>query len=499
MADINKEQDDKATQEMLEMMGELPTEDFDGADIEDLLSALDEASASENETSLEVSDAASEIDMGDLDDIESLMASLEDDGLNDELETKDIDLPESSSVEDSIDLDDINLDDMGDFNIDDMDLDLDDLDSELTAETNESPTTSKSESVTDAEAVTSDETEALPNIEEVNLDDLEDIDAMLAGMELSEDSDLDKETSLDELDLDDLNLDEMEIENVVDPESTDELTLDETESTLAEPGLPELEETPLDSSADSPIEPLDTEVSMDLDELANSTEDDDMDTSLSDELENDASDELDDLVDLEGLEALEESETELQQAEPNNESEMAETVLDEAISTVAPEPTDEELTSNPPMNSETLETEARSKVVPSNQDSDSNDSEVVEQAAQSIETMEEAIGIDQEIQAIASEVSQTAKEATLLAMATTQQAHASAERTQKAIEATFAAAERAFEAAKNAGYSLELDGLDSALSSEEINQQLASIKAKNEKLQAVNLSIKTRISEMKPH
>ncbi|MBN2866892.1 MAG: hypothetical protein JXK16_12860 [Thiotrichales bacterium] len=499
MADINKEQDDKATQEMLEMMGELPTEDFDGADIEDLLSALDEASASENETSLDVSDAASEIDMGDLDDIESLMASLEDDGLNDELETKDIDLPESSSVEDSIDLDDLNLDDMGDFNIDDMDLDLDDLDSELTAETNESTTTSKPESVTDAEAVTSDETEALPNIEEVNLDDLEDIDAMLAGMELSEDSDLDKETSLDELDLDDLNLDEMEIDNVVDPESTDESILDETESPLAEQALPDFEETTLDPSADSHMESLDTEVSIDLDELANSTEDDDMDTSLSDELENDASDEIDDLVDLEGLEALEESETELQQAEPNNESEMAETVLDETISTVAPEPTDEELTSNPPMNSETLKTEAHSKVAPSNQDSDSNDSEVVEQAAQSIETMEEAIGIDQEIQAIASEVSQTAKEATLLAMATTQQAHASAERTQKAIEATFAAAERAFEAAKNAGYSLELDGLDSALSSEEINQQLASIKAKNEKLQAVNLSIKTRISEMKPH
>lgn len=128
---------------------------------------------------------------------------------------------------------------------------------------------------------------------------------------------------------------------------------------------------------------------------------------------------------------------------------------------------------------------------------DDNSARIVQQAADSIVNMEDAISIDQEIQKIAAEVTLSAQEATRLALATTRKAHASAEKTQQAIEATFAAAERAFEAAKQAGYDLQNDGLGELLSSEAIDAQLAGIREKNAQLKAVNASIKQRIAELK--
>lgn len=129
-------------------------------------------------------------------------------------------------------------------------------------------------------------------------------------------------------------------------------------------------------------------------------------------------------------------------------------------------------------------------------DNDS-DNPIVELAAQSVSSMEDAIQIDQEIQEIASQVKNTAQEATQLALATSQKAHASAEKTQQAIEATFAAAERAFEAAKNAGYNIDLEALETQLSPADITQLLTEIQDKNRRLKEINQNIQTRIAELK--
>ena len=502
MADINKEQDDKATQEMLEMMGELPTDDFAGADIDDLINELDEASEPEIETALDVNDTKPESDAENLDDIESLMASLEIDESSEAPDLSTIDLPETQSTDNSNDLEDINLDDIGNLNLDDVDLDLDALETENTADSFD---TIENESF-DEKSASADG----------NLDDLEDMDAMLADMDVattkSETVDTDETMNLEDIDLTDLDLDDIPVEkesedNAIGDSNTDEINpespdnLEDIESLMSETTAYEPEEIPPETQAETPLTQS-SEVAMDLDELVADSSLEEI-TEDIDEVSTDLDlESLDSAEQLEELEALEEVEN-IQMAPNESMNNELETQLDKPSASTTSESLNKETEniSTPRQEEDTvnatpLQSEGSSSA---SSNTKADDSEVVQQAAQSIESMEEAISIDQEIQNIASEVSQTAKEATQLAMATTQQAHASAERTQHAIEATFAAAERAFEAAKNAGYNLSQDGLGSVLSSDEINEQLASIKEKNKKLQAVNLSIKTRISEMKPH
>ena len=111
--------------------------------------------------------------------------------------------------------------------------------------------------------------------------------------------------------------------------------------------------------------------------------------------------------------------------------------------------------------------------------------------------MEEAINIDHDIHGLAEELKQTSREVTGLAVATALQAQESAERTQAAIEATFAAAEKAFETVKKAGYVLDKTKFNPQLSSDELSQELAKIRDKNQRLKEANNVIKERLAALK--
>ncbi|VAW44338.1 hypothetical protein MNBD_GAMMA04-187 [hydrothermal vent metagenome] len=126
----------------------------------------------------------------------------------------------------------------------------------------------------------------------------------------------------------------------------------------------------------------------------------------------------------------------------------------------------------------------------------SEDSPQISQTQQAIETMEEAIQIDQEVQEMASSVQSNAQEAIQMAISTSEQAQQSAEQIQQAIEATLMASEQAFEAAKKVGYQIDTDALNTQQSSEEIIKKLQQIEDKNQQLKDINHNLKQRISEL---
>ncbi len=123
--------------------------------------------------------------------------------------------------------------------------------------------------------------------------------------------------------------------------------------------------------------------------------------------------------------------------------------------------------------------------------------QLISQTQQAVDTMKEAIQIDQDIQEIASSVHGNAQEAIQIAISTSEQAQQSAEQIQRAIEATFVASENAFSAAKNAGYHINLDDINAEKSTSEIIEQLQEIETKNKQLKEVNQNLKQRISELK--
>jgi len=447
---------------MLEMMGEIPGTDSDDTAVDDLLNALNDATESEDETALEVDEmplieAESMNELDQLDDINSLLASVED------IETNDanvsVDIEPEMNTEDLDSLDELDLDDL-----DSLEVDVDPV----------------------AEA----------NIEPVAMEaSLDDIDAMLAETELP----IEDELNLEELDLDALaeESDTEAISQQANLDTADELleelgsfeeanTTDNIDITEVEQPSETTNEVGFDSEMMGALD-------MDLDELADSTEETfptnestpDTEVDLTQEME--ISESIENQLDEDIAEELPELDTEISE-DVNMLTPSEDKDLPELSELTDPS---ESLIETPAV--EEPSTAISDEAVPATQ----TDSQVVLQASQSIENMEEAISIDQEIQTIASEVKETAREATLLAIATTQKAHASASQTQAAIEATFAAAERAFEAAKNAGYSLELEEIESGFSDEQIEQQLTDIKAKNHKLKEVNSSIKSRIAEMK--
>ena len=513
MTDINLDQDDKATQEMLEMMGEIPSDDFDGADLDELLNAINDATDMESETSLDSNQAPTNegdamTDIDQLDDIEALMAAMENDS---EMSSIDTDITESPKDEDALDTDDFDLDGIEDLNLDDLDMDLDSL------EVND-------------EVIPTEADEALS--ENSAVDSTEDIDAMLAEMNLVTDNESELEASVpehtqdnakqpleDSDDLEDIDamLADIDItannapESPNEQEESSEPDLDIIESIADEPDLDLLEnelEALESETASEPAAIAETELGLDRDELSHQpevdtpTEQNAPPVNVEDELqERNLTLEDDTATDIESLldESLLADLPELSQNEqPSPPTSSAESLPEKELNQDEDNKvalTSKENIVDPLTESDELE-DTQAQKEPQATYSESN-AQVVTNASQSIESMEEAIGIEQEIQAIASEVTQTAHEATLLALATTQQAHASAERTQQAIESTFLAAERAFEAAKNAGYSLDLQAIESGLSNEEITQQLSDIKDKNKQLKAVNLSIKARIAEMK--
>lgn len=448
MSEIDLEKDDKATQEMLSMMGNITPEMSDSLedfDADDLLNALDELpsiEADQDETqdvysSKETDDnddteTDSLADLGiDLDDLDSLMAEAASE-VETEVEVKEPP-QEVSSAGDDIDLDSLDLDDLD--GLDDLD-NLDDL-SESAAET--------------ALEVNSEGSE-------INLDDID-------LNEFTEDAGTPNENSdevtaeMDNIDLDNLDLDNLD--NLAD-------TALETENNTTE--LDDVDTSDLDDDID--LDNLDLD---DLDNLADTTSE----TTEPDDGNNDMPD-LDDI----DLEALDRAEEEL----PIDQAGIEDTDIEDDLSI---EDDVEHISETSEMeNQDTNQMHATEEI-------SNDDLSLIDQASQSVSAMEEAIGLDQSIQNIAQEVKTTAQEATQLALATSKEAQASAEKTQHAIEATFAAAERAFEAAKKAGYTVDLTQLNSNQNTEEVAAQLAEIQEKNTHLKSVNESIRARIAEMK--
>lgn len=447
MADFTEQQDDKATKETLDIISDdLATEEFDDINIDDLLGELEgeldttPVSESDPQPKNNEADAMSEIEQ--MEDIESLMASLEDEMIA----TEDEAIQTSSSTNSDDSLDNLDFEGMDDLDLDGLDLDLDDL-----GDLEKPDNTADLEDLTPKQSVAKSDTDATKEIDSPD-SDLEDIDAMLADMEM--DSEIDD---------------------------------DSTESTATEAEA-------LTAAADSDLEEIDAMLA-ETDTPETITE---VEQRVAAEALNEDQHEDDQPKEPEVANELEQPPSETIDSEPSIEEPLTDTssIDAEKLADTEAESIESERPAKTVESNITADVEPNSTPNTEQTDGDA-DSHIVEQAARSIETMEQAIGIDQEIQAIASEVTQTAKEATQLAIATTQKAHASAERTQQAIEATFAAAERAFEAAKNAGYSLALDGLESGMSTDEIDQQLTKIQEKNQLLQKVNLSIKARIAEMK--
>ncbi len=126
----------------------------------------------------------------------------------------------------------------------------------------------------------------------------------------------------------------------------------------------------------------------------------------------------------------------------------------------------------------------------------SDDTSLIEQAADSIDSMEEAIAIDDEVKQISRKSRKPHMKPLELALEVSKKAQASADKAQKAIEATFQATERAFEAAKNAGYEIELSELSAPVSNDELLAQLAEIRSKNTELRQTNESLKSRIDAL---
>ncbi|WP_373017990.1 hypothetical protein [Thiomicrorhabdus sp.] len=484
MSNIDLEQDDKATLEMLEMMGEIPDEiddtDVGSDDVDALLSEFENANAAEAETMLEVDDAPElshhtdeDDDMPlDEDDIDNMLQEIS--RAEPEVSTEAKAAPASVSEES-----------------DDMNMDLDDIDSIMDSMHTESIEKN------DADIPNTQEIEddlPMPTLEDLEEDlNPDDVDSVLNSIpetesaealsEFSSDIDMPDETELSALDENETSSlgSEMELDDLDSMMNDMQAPEASPAMSVEEPGVIEdmesLDETSLDSDAE-----------IDTDDLLASTES--MHTETQEIEDNMEMPDLDDEMQAAEEPTMENNES---AALDSDEEELTPNALtSEAVdidmmtdSFDEPTPmTDIDMEAPTPM----------PETVPENGD----DNTVNAQASDSIASMEEAIAIDQEIQEIASEVTNTAKEATLLAIATTQKAHESAEKTQKAIEATFAAAERAFEAAKNAGYTLEMEGLNTQLSNQEIEQQLESIRAKNQQLKAVNLNIKNRIAELKP-
>lgn len=118
-------------------------------------------------------------------------------------------------------------------------------------------------------------------------------------------------------------------------------------------------------------------------------------------------------------------------------------------------------------------------------------------AIEAVNSLEDAINIDQGTKEIVAELQKATQEVNGMAIATAKQAQASAEQTQQAIEATFAAAEKAFHAVKNSGYVLDPESFKATFTQDELDQELATIKHKNQQLKEANELIKQRLQALK--
>ncbi|WP_019556671.1 hypothetical protein [Thiomicrorhabdus arctica] len=473
MSDLNTEKDDIATQEMLDMMGELPEDqaeipdDLTDIDMDDLLNSLDEFE-SEADNSIEVATTpADDTSAIDLEDIDSLMGEVESDhdmeiDVNDTPnntppETQNAILADTLATEDETEQME-NIDEKADIssNQASKDIDLDGIeDIDTVMEQIDSTHSSESSDITDKtpEATTepsnevSDEIAHATNDEMTDLDEVGDIDEMMAELDLPAEAE------------------PTDHSNVIDEDATPTDLPEEEAADTPEEVSPETIETDnlddLMSQAET-VEEMDTGIETLAEEGSNEIPiDESIDMSMETELSTDEPD----------AEPLDNA-----SSEANEPDKVDSSTLD----VVEDEVTSDESADNTP------HTDFEANV----------DNPIIEQSSQSVASMEDAIEIDQEIQGIASLVQNTAQEATLLALATSKKAHESAEKIQQAIEATFVATERAFEAAKNAGYTVELSELETQLSSPEIAKRLLEIQAKNKTLKAVNESLKARISDL---
>ncbi len=489
MSDLNTEKDDIATQEMLDMMGELPEEqteipdDLADIDMDDLLNSLDEFQTDMDDT-IEVATTptpSSVDDSGavDLEDIETLMAEVESDNET-EIEVADTTpdtIPETQHdiLADTVATEDDtehmeNVEDKADIpsNQASKDTDFDDIeDKDTLMEQIDSTHPSEAADITELpeEAIevaaepssdVSDEVTHETGGEKIEVDDADNIDEMMAEFDLPADAE-----PTDQLDV-----------------SDDKETMKETTTALSEEETAEITEN---------ISPEMTDID-DLMAQADTIEETGTDSeTLAEEVTNDQTPTQDSSIESKSNQPVEEANDQNMDTELSTDESASELVDDSSDEIIEPDEVDSSAMDG-------VEDEMKSDETAAIETNDDN--QIIEQASQSVASMEEAIEIDQEIQGIASQVQTTAQEATQLALATSQKAHESAEKIQQAIEATFVAAERAFEAAKNAGYTVDLTELETPLSSPELAERLLDIQAKNKKLKTVNESLKARISDL---
>ena len=447
MSDTNIDKDDLATQEMVAM--------------------LDSDSAKDKKQSDDNTDSLDDISLDDvsLDDLEGL------DGIEnlDDIESFDSeeimntldDLPEANQDSSEIYNDEQSDSAMtDDIDLDDLEAMMDEISSDLSNDDADDTSIDVSDDETDADNLSSPKDE----LSDINLEDM-DLDEIMLEAEAEGPTDMSEEEPSTSLATDDMPSPD-ELEDITN--NLDGLTDSDIDEAMAtEPKT--LNETN-ESEEDSPAEDVN------FDNIASEFED-----------PNEAIPEPDSLISNDDLDELDNA-LEQQTAEVDNLD-----IQDQNSEEALPDNLDQ--TASPNTQAMLDEIKAPTSVSEEQEGSENNDS-FIHQASDAISTMEDSIAIDQSIQDVAVKVKDTALEATQIAIETSKQAQASAEQTQQAIEATFAAAERALEAAKKAGYNIDKQNLTS-FPEEQIIEQIAALKEKNQHLKGVNESILTRIAELK--
>lgn len=280
-------------------------------------------------------------------------------------------------------------------------------------------------------------------------------------------------------------------------EKTDEFSEPE-EASLAVEDIDALM-SELDESSETSIEiPTTAEATNELvdaiDEPSENTASKDTDEHM-DSLENTINSAEEEMIDSPLLDEESVSKEETTQEETSNVvEELEDSTIQEMVEDTDNIATSTDKIADPQPSEEVVHSEVTDSIEDKNTPNEA--SPLISQTQQAVETMNEAIQIEQEVQEIASSVQNNAQEAVQIAISTSKQAQQSAEQVQQAIEATFTASEQAFEAAKKAGYQINTNELNAQQPSDEIVKQLQQIEDKNQTLKEVNQNLKQRISEL---
>lgn len=121
--------------------------------------------------------------------------------------------------------------------------------------------------------------------------------------------------------------------------------------------------------------------------------------------------------------------------------------------------------------------------------------ELVDETNQSVEAMSESIELEQQSHKIIEQLSTTAKMTTKVALSTTEKAQSATENAQQAIEKTFAAIERARQITQQAKYQIDMQTLKN-YDDEQLDKILNQLKTRNQELQKTNNELAERVAKL---